>query len=528
MAKKTEKLKLFKWDTSNQTDLESQFDINKALNENWDKLDSEVGYSSENVKKLINQIPKGTASGDSITLNDSSNLPIESIMLKGKTYQKTLPTEYQQVDYILNNNGTIDTGIFPNQNTKMEIEYALNGIDEGWLFGSRTSSTSSDQFVHFVSFNGSNNRSVFRVGNSEAINILCNYVADEINYGTFSCSGYSIKNSSGTYQNSITGINNFTGAYPLYLLSNNQGGSINNGNGIKLYYCKIYDGTSLIRNYIPCYRISDNVVGLYDLVNDVFYTNSGTGSFTYGKISTSPSIECPSEIQSVTGENEVIFTNSDNSEIQNYSISLGEYEIFEDGYLNIEYEGKAGYKSITKASIVNGYGRYVFTGNEGYVVSETYTNEEWCCGYIIGDSKILNIKTDGKMYASRFNKIGAYTVILNEECIRCCDQLHIRIKASRLTESTSDGVKVLLKEWYDTGTPLEIVYPLATPVETEITDSTLIAQLEALINAETYKGISHINTSGDDLNPEVEVIYKKDLETMFNNLNTAVIAIGGV
>jgi hypothetical protein len=33
-------------------------------------------------------------------------------------------------------------------------------------------------------------------------------------------------------------------------------------------------------NLVPAKRNSDNVIGMYDLVNDVFYTNSGTGTFT--------------------------------------------------------------------------------------------------------------------------------------------------------------------------------------------------------------------------------------------------------
>ena len=51
----------------------------------------------------------------------------------------------------------------------------------------------------------------------------------------------------------------------------------------KLHYGKIYDSTNtLIREFIPCYRKSDNVIGLYDKVNNVFYTNNGTGTFTKG------------------------------------------------------------------------------------------------------------------------------------------------------------------------------------------------------------------------------------------------------
>lgn len=37
-----------------------------------------------------------------------------------------------------------------------------------------------------------------------------------------------------------------------------------------------------IRNFVPCYRKSDNAIGLYDTVEGKFYTNTGTGSFTKG------------------------------------------------------------------------------------------------------------------------------------------------------------------------------------------------------------------------------------------------------
>ena len=44
----------------------------------------------------------------------------------------------------------------------------------------------------------------------------------------------------------------------------------------------IYDGDTLLRDLVPCYRKSDNVIGMYDIVNDVFYTNAGTGTFIKG------------------------------------------------------------------------------------------------------------------------------------------------------------------------------------------------------------------------------------------------------
>jgi hypothetical protein len=51
---------------------------------------------------------------------------------------------------------------------------------------------------------------------------------------------------------------------------------------MRLYSCKIYDNETLIRDYVPARSNSDNVLGLYDLVNDVFYTNAGTGTFIAG------------------------------------------------------------------------------------------------------------------------------------------------------------------------------------------------------------------------------------------------------
>ena len=57
----------------------------------------------------------------------------------------------------------------------------------------------------------------------------------------------------------------------------------NNQNYVgKLYYLKLWSDDVLIYDFIPCYRKSDNVVGLYDLVSKVFYTNSGTGEFIKG------------------------------------------------------------------------------------------------------------------------------------------------------------------------------------------------------------------------------------------------------
>lgn len=51
---------------------------------------------------------------------------------------------------------------------------------------------------------------------------------------------------------------------------------------MRIYGFKMYYNNVLVRDFIPCYRKSDNVIGMYDKANNKFYTNAGTGTFTKG------------------------------------------------------------------------------------------------------------------------------------------------------------------------------------------------------------------------------------------------------
>lgn len=55
--------------------------------------------------------------------------------------------------------------------------------------------------------------------------------------------------------------------------------------------------------------------------------------------------------------------------------------------------------------------------------------------------------------------------------------------------------------------PVFLYYVLATPTDTEITDTTLIAQLNALENAQLYEGITNITITGDNLTPIADIDY---------------------
>ena len=56
----------------------------------------------------------------------------------------------------------------------------------------------------------------------------------------------------------------------------------NNYSNISVYSLKIWDNVgALIRDFIPCYRKSDNAVGLYDVITGTFYGHTGGTNFSH-------------------------------------------------------------------------------------------------------------------------------------------------------------------------------------------------------------------------------------------------------
>lgn len=75
-----------------------------------------------------------------------------------------------------------------------------------------------------------------------------------------------------------------------YLFAFNNQDSAQNYMKAKLYSCKIYEGSSLVRNFVPCLRLSDNKTGMFDRVSNTFYANQTITEFTTGTIDTDASL----------------------------------------------------------------------------------------------------------------------------------------------------------------------------------------------------------------------------------------------
>lgn len=50
----------------------------------------------------------------------------------------------------------------------------------------------------------------------------------------------------------------------------------------RIYYCEVYQYGNKVMHLVPCYRKSDNEIGMYDVVQKKFRTGAGSGSFTKG------------------------------------------------------------------------------------------------------------------------------------------------------------------------------------------------------------------------------------------------------
>lgn len=76
----------------------------------------------------------------------------------------------------------------------------------------------------------------------------------------------------------------FTGSSNIYLFGISRNNSVVSSALFKgsIYECQIYDGDTLIRDYVAAERVQDDKAGLYDKLNDVFYINQGTGEFEKG------------------------------------------------------------------------------------------------------------------------------------------------------------------------------------------------------------------------------------------------------
>lgn len=189
--------------------------------------------------------------------------------------------EYQRVEHLdFTGSQYINTGYIPNTNTKVETTFKTS-TNSRWLFGSRTSTSATD--IYAVYFNSATLLwyQIRTSGNAKSVD---NYF-NKISYLTTTRSEFILngKTTSGFGTDALG-----SSTWPMYIGSVNTAGKADGTSGRhfvgELYSFKIWDGTTLVRDFVPVVRSRDGVAGLFDLVENKFYTNIGSGSFKMGGV----------------------------------------------------------------------------------------------------------------------------------------------------------------------------------------------------------------------------------------------------
>ena len=304
--------------------------IKDKINNLGGNLTSENTFRSYSdiLTTIYKKHPKVSDTGTSITLTNIKKGKMLINLNPSEISQASslLPSGYTQVDYIdADGYQYIDTGYKGNLNTNIEVKCTNNDFS-GQLLGDITTSSQA------ISCNFANSSQTSRFGNKYGGANFISYITNDVPFEVKINKQAIFIN--GTSVLSFNADASFTTTNNLYLLTRNSSSGAAENRWIgKIYYCKIYENNALVRNFIPCYRNNDNEVGLYDLVNNVFYTNQGTSNFTKGNDTVLPSPECPIDVNVITGNNNIVV---ENKNLIDMTYALIGYSINATTGLNIE------------------------------------------------------------------------------------------------------------------------------------------------------------------------------------------------
>lgn len=247
------KIKLYKLQFSKNGNILRDFIPVKRINDNvyglWDRANSKFYVS-----------PNGTQfTGGARMIYDTNDV------------------QYQQVEYISNpNKGYINTGLYASSNTKVECSVKFTEISRSQaIFGCRTKdSTTQNSFVVW-GLDSNTFRNDF-IGTTNTVSGITVNTSTTYNItkqaGTLTVNNNSSATITGTLTNNSTTLYIFNVHQPNPSASQYFTG--------KLYYFKVYNSNTLMRDFIPVKRISDSKYGVFDLVNRVFYTAGNNIEFT--------------------------------------------------------------------------------------------------------------------------------------------------------------------------------------------------------------------------------------------------------
>lgn len=187
---------------------------------------------------------------------------------------------YQRVEYITRpkSGGYFRTDFIADDQSGLELSYSVPSFSDTATMGSRASGSTNGRCYIFyprtatmgyIGWNTAQGWSVSTVANTQyttRLNWLNSRKAVLLNADG---STKATKTASGTLVQQTS---------PIDICSYNNGA----GREMSLYGARLSQGSEIVREYIPCYRKSDNVIGLYETITGQFLTAHNGGTLTKG------------------------------------------------------------------------------------------------------------------------------------------------------------------------------------------------------------------------------------------------------
>ena len=197
-----------------------------------------------------------------------------------------LPEGYIGLDFI-ESTGTqyVNTGVKCASNVAMQAKFYNARSASKHFMGVRTAYQQNALGLSFQVENGSEGYCVAwgsKVAQKLLGRSLTEGVGDRFHDFTF---GGQYLLLDGRFGNSAIADQSFASDLDIYAFTVNNGGTPHTQmSAIRIAGLKMYRNGSLVRDYIPVMPTNSLAPGLYDLQNDVFYGNVGTGQFLAGDI----------------------------------------------------------------------------------------------------------------------------------------------------------------------------------------------------------------------------------------------------
>lgn len=342
---------------------------------------------------------------DYIVINDTS---VKKVYSEEDIVWENVGGDFIRVEYIENLlNAYIDTGLTCNTSYSIDTNIVLSSINRiHYLCGGREKNDviDSDSNYSWGLFIDSDNK--FGQMCVRTNSKYSDYTAEaNLNYhitGT-------VRDTTVEYQEETTGTLSFnwtnsagdvsTYGQNLYLFNVYQP-NINANNSLigKMYYFKIYDGSTLIRDFVPMFQISTRKYGLYDKVNNVFYPSIGPDEFSGG----------PRVLEDTSGI--IYYIKSYISVSSTKYINIGIYPDAQDSWEADYYFSGTGRNyawgswSSGGTTLDNSYGITA----QSQKLRFQYDNKEFIYSYSYGNKRMI-LKADKNMFYKDGQKLGELT-----------------------------------------------------------------------------------------------------------------------